>query len=137
MARKKTPAFDSEFLTKPQRAFCSYIVLGEDILSAFRKAFPNSSEDEVKRDAPLLRASELVRTEIERLRKISPHQRLLERTQALIEGGTLQPAKELEAIELVSDLMVKVSEETKQHDTPEDLDEFMRQVVSGGNVLFR
>lgn len=124
-------------LSKAEREFCKLLVSGEHVQTSFRACFPDVDLDKLKWKAPLLARRGDIQAECKRLRHLSPKERLLERTQALIDGGSLRPEKELEAIELVNRLMTELSTEQETVETPEELDQFMASVVHKKAVTFR
>lgn len=141
LPKKRVLAEDGTFtglhVSAKEELFCRALVLGIDVDSAFREAYPNSSDDEVKRKAPLLCRDPRIRSEIARLQSMRPDEMLLERTERLIRLGQLKPDKELEAIEFASGLRERIYKEKESVKTPADLDEFMESIISGKPVSFR
>lgn len=125
-----------EPLIPQELAYCRFIAQGMTPKDALEQAYSGYTDRERKKRAPLLLKDRRILQEIARLQLLSPAERLLERTQALIEAGSLRPEKELEAIEFVSAQREKLYRDKEVVKTPADLDEFMTQVISNNSKAF-
>lgn len=125
-----------EPLTLQDRAYCKLVAQGVPNRDALLQSHPGLSDRERRKKAPLLAQSRQIVAEIARLQLLRPDERLLERTEALIEAGGLRPERELEAIEFVSAQRERLYKEREVVKTPADLDEFIRGIVSNNLGMF-
>lgn len=126
-----------EPLIQQELAYCRFVAQGMTPKDALEQAYSGYTDRERKKRAPLLLKDARILREIARIQLLSPAERLVERTQALIESGSLRPEKELEAIEFVSVQREKIYKHKAVVKTPADLDEFMQNIIGGSDRAFQ